>query len=110
MPQQIESATRVDIRHKKWSSFEWIHYEFDANWAPDDLTGRTYKMVIDDWLASQVDIDGDIGTPTEWIINFSKGATPMNALTVGDHSYIAKYTESGDINEPYVYGIFTVYN
>jgi hypothetical protein len=107
--QQIESAVRVDIRHKKGASFDWLHEEFDAQNNPQDLTGRTYTMIIDEWQASEIEIAGDIGTPAEWIVRYSKGATPMDALTVWDHSYIAKYTETGDVNEPYVYWIFTVY-
>ena len=109
MPQQIESAVQVDIRQKRNASFEWIHEEFNAQDEPDDLTGRTYQMIIDEGLASEIVIDGDLWITTEGIVTYTKDVTAMSALTVWDHTYLCKYEQGAEISNPYCYWTLTIF-
>lgn len=92
----IRKVPQLNIEHEAGTSFLFSFTKEDAPNVPTNLTGRTYKMVIEK-EGTDLEIDGDIGTPTEWVVTFEKNTTDMSSIVTGTYPYTVYYTATGDI-------------
>lgn len=101
----IRKVPQLNIEHIAGDSFTLpFTVESSAN-VPQDLTGRTYSMVIVVPGWSNITIDGNTGTPSEGIVTFDKDKTWMATLTSGNqYDYEVKYTMTGNIEQTSLIG------
>ena len=72
----IRKVPQLNIEHEAGTSFLFSFTRENSANVPTDLTGRTYKMLIEK-EGTDIDITGDTGTPTNGIVTFSKNTTEM---------------------------------
>lgn len=92
----IRKVPQLNIEHEAGTSFLFSFTRENSPNVPTDLTGRTYKMLIEK-EGTDIDITGDTGTPTNGIVTFSKNTTEMIWLVAGKYPYTVYYTATGDI-------------
>lgn len=100
MPQvpTIRKVPQLNIEHAVGDSFPFSFTVENSPNVPTDLTGRTYQMVIVVPGGTNIEIDGDIGTPTDGIVSFEATDDKMAAIVSGtQYDYTIKYTMATDV-------------
>lgn len=92
----IRKVPQLNIEHEAGTSFLFSFTRENSPNVPTDLTGRTYKMVIEK-TGDDLEINWSIGTPTEWVVTFEKNTTDMASIVTGTYPYTVYYTATGDI-------------
>lgn len=100
MPIQIETSYKLDIRHKKWSSFPaWTHN------FPDGIPTGTMKLIIQKtW--DDIEVTGVESWNT---VTYTLTLTEMNLLEAWDYPYEAKIEDGAEVSVTYIYWKLTIF-
>ncbi len=100
MPIQIETAYKLDIKHKKDSSFPaWTHT------FPAGIPNGTMKLIIKK-TSGQIEV---IGAKTGNSVTYTPTLAQMSELAVWDYSYETRAIEGSEINNLYIYWTLTIF-